>query len=85
MRLIDADKLLLDATKYNIGRMSFGELIKCVNAQPTAYDVEKVVEEIKNVGTKYCTTIHCNDECPDCDHGAIMRAVIEIVRKSGVE
>ena len=50
MRLINADKLLLDATKYNIGRMSFEELIKCVKAQPTAYDVEKVVEQLEGFG-----------------------------------
>lgn len=47
MRLIDADKLLLNATRYKIGRMSFEELIRCVKEEPTAYDVEEVVERLR--------------------------------------
>ena len=51
---------------------------------PTAYNVDKVVEEIKRVGTAYCVSIHCNKECSNCDHGSIMRSIIEIVKGGGV-
>ena len=46
-RLIDADLLLENAIKYNIGRTSFEEMIKCVNEQPTAYDLEAVVQQLE--------------------------------------
>lgn len=45
MRLIDADKLKVEATK----QFSYPDaIIALVNTQPTAYDVDKVVEMLEN-------------------------------------
>lgn len=60
MRLIDADKLILHLNDYALQEAPFkGEsadtynvikqCIEAVEEQPTAYDVDKVVEQLKNV------------------------------------
>ena len=49
MRLIDADELIKYIKIWEIGTsISSGqkEFIDCVNEQPTAFDVEKVTDEI---------------------------------------
>lgn len=61
-----------------------GEVPRVINNIPTAYDVDKVVEQIQNVGTSFCTNTHCNTECSDCDHGVMMRSVINTVKAGGV-
>lgn len=94
MRLIDADELietiegseeLLDLQKY--------ELIDCVDACDTAYDVDKVVEqlkkELKQANEDKERYIHGNPLEFDMANRAIGYAVginyaIEIVRKGGV-
>lgn len=43
MRLIDADKLKVYLQEY----LHYGHAIPWVDAQPTAYDVEKVVAELE--------------------------------------
>lgn len=50
-----------------------------------AYDVEAVVKQIQDIGTRFCVSVHCNNECENCDHGSIMKAIIEIVRNGGVK
>ena len=59
---------------------------EAVNNQPTAYDVEKVVEQLKDkltcedFGTcGYCQNRWCTRELLDADDA------IEIVRKGGIE
>lgn len=95
MRLIDAD--LLDeevmywfmcmtgnpkpSTVVNQCKSSFRNMI---DEQLTVYDVEAVVKDIQDIGTRFCASVHCNDECECCDHGSMMKAIIDIVRKGGV-
>lgn len=68
-----------------LGRKSLEAVIKTINEQPIVYGVEQVVKEIKEVGTRFCcVSVHCNNECSNCDHGAIMKAIIEIVKGGGV-
>lgn len=50
-----------------------------------SYDVETVVKEVQDIGTRFCTAVHCNNECANCDHGSIMKAVIDVIRKGGVK
>lgn len=64
---------------------SFGELVDCIKTQSIAYDVDKVVEQIKYIGTAYCSSVGCDNDCSNCDHGVIMREIIKVVRKGGVE
>jgi hypothetical protein len=58
MRLIDADELIKYIKTWEIGTsISFDqkEFIDCVNRQPTAFDVDKVVEQLENyLFEKYC-------------------------------
>lgn len=58
MRLIDADELIEYIKIWEIGTSISSdqkELIDCVNKQPTAFDVGKVVEQLENyLFEKYC-------------------------------
>lgn len=65
----------------------FSKAMEMIDAQPTAYDAEKVVEQIKKarckrcrnmlesaLAEKYCKEMECSTE-----------AICEIVRKGGVD
>lgn len=74
MRLIDADKLILHLNYYALQVAPFRDLestykyntvqecIKAVDEQPTAYDVDKVVEQCENVAERYadCDEFVCS-------------------------
>lgn len=82
MRLIDADKLIgfIDKGKYcNPNSLQFSENDVCemIEQQPTAYDVDKVIEEltdnaIDETGIDYEMDISLDD-------------AIDIVKRGGVE
>ena len=58
MRLIDADELIEYIKIWEIGTSISSdqkEFIDCINRQPTAFDVDKVVERLENyLFEKYC-------------------------------
>ena len=69
MRLIDADKLNFLEQHYNKSQMK--AILDFLDAQPTAYDVDKVVKELEEwsfdadimvstIPTSYSTIIHKN-------------------------
>ena len=64
---------------------NFNRDIQKIRDYITAYDVEAVVKDIQDIGTRFCASVHCNDECECCDHGSIMKSIIEIVRNGGVK
>ena len=77
MRLIDADALIEVIRKQKVDndaycKMCIETMAEIVDEQPTAYDVEKVVEEVKKLSFEWLGDIRT------CD-------VIKIVRKGGVE
>lgn len=91
-RLIAADKLLEEtrrdrdyAEKNGFTDMYYERqaLIKRINAQPTAYDLDKVIEQLGDYGNEemdyYRNTPYegCIEEC--------IRKAIEIVRNGGKE
>ena len=94
MRLIDADALIEEAKELHID--DYMLVMAMVSKQPTAYDVEKVVEEINNIDLQ-----HPCDDCPhlqECDRIQVevpnandlcslvtKHYAIEAVRKGGVE
>lgn len=45
MRLIDADNLNFEGQKYNKSQIK--SILDFIDTQPTAYDVDKVVEQLK--------------------------------------
>lgn len=58
MRLIDADELIKYIKIWEIGTSISSdqkEFIDCINKQPTAFDVDKVVEQLEDyLFEKYC-------------------------------
>lgn len=52
---------------------------------PTAYDVDKVVEQVKEIGSRFCIFTHCNGICGECDHGVIMKAIISKIEAGGID
>lgn len=92
-RLIDADDLIEYIKIWDIGNSISSdqkEFIDCVNEQFTAFDVDKVVEQIEhrraNFDCKSCehndgeNTI-CSEDCSD----ALIDDLIKIVKEGGVE
>ena len=78
MRLIDADALIEDLK----GSLFYSDSIPFVEEAPTAYDVEKVVEELEEQWN--------NANCVDDDWYYIgvasgLADAIDIVRKGGVK
>lgn len=68
------------------GRYELDKVIKMLQNMPTAFDKEKVIEELNNLKDDL---IDCNDLCGECveiecDQCALEKA-IEIVEKGGIE
>ena len=58
MRLIDADELIKYIKIWEIGTSISSdqkEFIDCINKQPTAFDVDKVVEQLETKKTRATT------------------------------
>lgn len=92
MRLIDADKL------KHVIHCAYSddlEILEKIDEQPTAFDVDKVVEQIESIKEKEyraCTDAQCgfcdySNDCWDgemCDKLALDKA-IGLVKEGGVE
>lgn len=81
-RLIDADELLKEMERERIhlfNKMHDGYLkaMKCVKRQPTAYNPDKVVEQLEKL-PQYSTWNHNNDNIS-------RKKAIEIVKGGGVD
>ena len=100
MRLIDADVLLeqynlKDATKYgnkdaeqqahSYSTMMLYEIADMIEDAPTAYDTDKVVEQLEDRKSLMMETLKISEA--DIDRGRIygMDKAIEIVKGGGVE
>ena len=82
MRLIDADKLKDTLLKHRY-TTEHNQIFRYIDEQPTAYDADKVAEELKRIRAKKT----CNKE--KCDTKEICRIcvvddAIEIVKQGGV-
>lgn len=92
MRLIDADDLIEYIKIWDIGNSISSdqkEFIDCVNRQFTAFNVDKVVEQLKDLKVRYFLTIaNTGDADKDCAYKNIANTIdkaIEIVKGSGVD
>ena len=48
MRLIDADVMHREIDKFDLeGRMSLKNIKRYINVQPTAYDIDRVIEQLE--------------------------------------
>ena len=89
MRLIDADALLtrvrqIDFLKVpNSTKISACEIMAIINKQPTAFDTEKVVEQVEEMKNNKDCQVYCYEfykkKC------MIHEKAIDIVKKGGVE
>ena len=99
-RLIDADKLILHLNDQALQEAPFGyndskcqkeiyetiqECMKAVEEQPTAFDVEKVVRELRNLKMRYYLTVaNTGDTDNDYAYMNIANAIdnaIDIVKR----
>ena len=87
-RLIDADELIKYIKIWEIGTSISSdqkEFIDCVNNQPTAFDVDKIVEQLKARKTRAAALQEENiSEYFDGEADAFKFA-IKIVKEGGVE
>jgi len=86
MRLIDADKL------KHVVHCTYSddlEILEKIDEQPTAFDVDKIVEQLKQLKMKYFLTIaNTGDADKDCAYKNIANTIdraIEIIKGGGVE
>lgn len=91
-RLIDADDLIEYIKIWDIGNSISSdqkEFIDCVNRQFTAFNVDKVVEQLEELKMRYFLTIaNTGDADKDCAYKNIANTIdkaIKIVQGGGVE
>jgi hypothetical protein len=89
MRLVDIDDVrdgIKDSLGINIMLVYSGDKWEDIlDSIPTAYDVDEVVEQITELGKRFCDSVGCEKDCINCEHWAMMRGVIEIVKRGGIE
>jgi hypothetical protein len=92
MKLIDADELIEYIKAFEIGTSISSdqkEFIDCVNKQPTAFDVDKVSKQLKDLKAMYWFSIaNTGDKKLDIAYenvGNALDRAIEIVKEGGVE
>jgi hypothetical protein len=92
MRLIDADDLIEYIKIWDIGNSISSdqkEFIDCVNRQFTAFNVDKVVEQLKDLKVMYWFSIaNTGDKKLDVAYenvGNALDKAIELVKEGGVE
>ena len=79
-RLIDADKLLEELREYHPLSLSYG-ILSDIEYFPTAYDVDKVVEQLENV-----SFVDVDEEYADDGQRMLfLHDAIEIVKKGGTK
>lgn len=98
MRLIDADELIEYIKAFEIGTSISSdqkEFINCVNKQPTAFDIDEVIRQIKDI--KYKEYVACTDQkCGYCKYLSTcfygdnadklaLDCAIEIAKGGGIE
>lgn len=91
MRLIDADALIEKLNKNSIfSKITNAEdksVIDIINEQPTAYDVEVVVEQTKVVFERTVAEILCKTESDftiaDFNIKPFTKKICDVVRKGG--
>lgn len=81
MRLIDADKLRGQMEEeslhlFNAMHKGYSKAMKCARIQPVAYDINKVIEQLKEL--PQCSTWNLNSD------NVSREKVIEIVKRGGI-
>ena len=87
MRLIDADKFKTDLEKAiskneDMDCLDFWRAASVIDAHPTAYDPDKVVEQLEELTDEECTINECGIRSEHCK-ACIAKKAIEIVKAGG--
>ena len=86
MKLIDADKLLNKIDAYMCGSQDVMFVKELIKEQPTAFNVDKVVEQLEKSHFHTDATFdddgYCND---DSEEVVNLNEAIEIIRGGGVD
>lgn len=77
-RLIDADALIASLEEYLDKPVTTGLFATITELQPTAYDPEKVVAELKEISEIYC------EEYRKEEGSLYLQDAMKIVRRGGV-
>lgn len=87
MRLIDADNLNFEGQNYNKSQMK--SILDFIDAQPTAYDVDKVVEQLEDLKSRVPVNRVLDDIINDKpkELGMLISydKAIEIVKAGGID
>ena len=79
-RLIDADKLLEELMQYHPLSLSYG-ILSDIEYFPTAYDIDKVIEQLENV-----SFVDIDEEYADDGQRMLfLHDAIEIVKRGGAK
>ena len=79
-RLIDVDKLLEELRQYHPLSLSYG-ILSDIEYFPTAYDIDRVIEQLKNV-----SFVDVDEEYADDGQRMLfLHDAIEIVKRVGVK
>lgn len=86
MRLIDSDALKKDLKSVTLSNgtlVNTNAVLYLLEEYPTAYDVDKVVEQLEELTEEECTLHECgirSERCKPC----IAKKAIEIVKGGGM-
>ena len=87
MRLIDADSLLVNMDKGMQGTareyLNFYQM--AVNDEPTAYDVDNVIEQLANESERWRESGEAYEDEKELGVADGFKRAIEIVKSSGIE
>ncbi len=78
-RLIDADVLMADVRNTITEESGAIDWINLINRQPTAYDQDKVVEQLEELRKE------CEDPLEEYDPNYFIDKAIEIVKGGGID
>ena len=81
MRLIDADNLNFEGQKYNKSQMK--SILDFIDKQPTAYDVDKVVEQLEE--WTFNADVNIGDGTMMNHNLIVSKNAIKIVEGGGVD
>lgn len=85
MGLIDADVLMTDVRNTITEKSRAVDWINLINRQPTAYDVDKVVEQLKSESARWQDSGDAYNDEKEKGVAIGFRKAIEIVKGGGID
>ena len=88
MRLIDAD-VFEEFIRKNCADSLVDLWCELVRRQPTAYDKDKVIEELEETHKRFCNSVVCGGKCDpymceDCEERILVNHYIRVVSEGGI-